>query len=60
MQGRVLISISEASAALGIGRTKLYQLLASGQLTSLQIGTRRLVKVESIQALLEGVAGGAA
>lgn len=60
MRNQMLCSIAEASTTLGIGRTKLYQLLANGQLASLHIGTRRLVKVDSIKALLEGSNGGAA
>lgn len=45
---------------LGIGRTKLYDMLAKGELLSMRIGTRRLVKVESIKALIERATGGAA
>lgn len=60
MHGKFLCSISEATASLGIGRTKLYELLAKGELTSINIGTRRLVKVESIHTMLDRNAGGAA
>ena len=45
---------------LGIGRTKIYDMLAKGDLTSMQIGTRRLVKIDSIKALIERATGGAA
>jgi len=60
MENQFLCSIREAATALGIGRTKLYDLLAQGQLLSVQIGTRRLVRVDSIKTLLNVAAGDAA
>ena len=57
---RFLCSISEATRLLGVGRTKLYDMLAKRQLTSIQIGTRRLVTMESIKALLDRAMRGAA
>lgn len=56
----ILCSVNDAAQMLGIGRTKLYEMLSTGQLASMQIGTRRLVKVESIKALIERATGGAA
>ncbi len=38
-----LLSIAEASRALGIGRSALYNELAAGRLRSLKVGRRRLV-----------------
>jgi excisionase family DNA binding protein len=49
----MLVSIKEAAAALGIGRTKVYHLLAVGALDSVRLGTRRLVIWESVLRLLE-------
>lgn len=51
----VLCSISDAARALGIGKTKTYSLIAEGQLETVAIGTRRLVKVASINRLIEAV-----
>lgn len=56
----ILCSISDATKALGIGRTKFYELLASGDLESIQIGTRRLVKMDSIKEFIDNAGGGAA
>jgi len=47
------MSISEAAKALGLGRTSIYALINEGRLETVKIGRRRLVKVESIRALLE-------
>jgi len=60
MQERYLCSISEAARVLGVGRTKLYDMIARRELVTIRIGTRRLVKVDSIEALIERATGGAA
>jgi excisionase family DNA binding protein len=54
---QLLYPIPDAAKALGLGRSKIYELLAEGQLESISIGRRRLVKAESIRALA-GVGGG--
>lgn len=40
---RVLLSVDAAARALSIGRSSLYQLMASGEVASVRIGARRLV-----------------
>ena len=55
-----LCSVSDAARMLGVGRTKLYDMIAKGEIMSMQIGTRRLVKMASIRALIERLTGGAA
>ena len=54
---QVLVSIPEAGKALGLGRSKVYELIAEGRLETLQIGRRRLVRVESVRALAAARAG---
>jgi excisionase family DNA binding protein len=60
MDIQFLYSVVEAARMLGIGRTKVYNLLANGELDSIRIGTRRLIKLDSIKALINGATGGAA
>jgi excisionase family DNA binding protein len=48
----MLISIPEAGAILGIGRSKTYQLIEQGDLATVNIGRRRLVVVESVRSLV--------
>jgi excisionase family DNA binding protein len=55
-----LLSIDETSAALSIGRSKLYSLLASGELRSLRIGDRRLVSETAVREFIERSDGAAA
>jgi excisionase family DNA binding protein len=53
----VMISVQEAAARLGVGTTKLKQLVASGQLPSVVIGRRRLVPLAGLNAFAEGHTG---
>jgi excisionase family DNA binding protein len=47
----IWISISEAMAATSFGRTRVYELIATGMLRSIKVGRRRLVSFESIATL---------
>lgn len=44
----IAVSPDEAARLAGIGRTSLYSALAKGDLKSIKIGTRRLIKIEAI------------
>ena len=48
-----LLTIEEACQALGIGRTKTYELVMSGALASVKIGSRRLIAVTTIAQYIE-------
>jgi excisionase family DNA binding protein len=47
------VRTDRAMAMLGIGRTKLYELMATGELETISIGRRRLVLLASIDAFVE-------
>lgn len=51
---RPTCSIAEACAAAGFGRTKLYELLDEGVVLATKVGRRRLVRVSSLLAFLDG------
>ena len=54
MQDRRLYSIQESRKLLGgISRNMIYELLRTGRLASVVIGTRRLVSAEAIGDLIE-------
>jgi excisionase family DNA binding protein len=54
MQDRTLYSIQESRKLLGgISRNMIYQLLRTGRLASVVIGTRRLISAEAIADLIE-------
>lgn len=45
---RLLLTVPEAAEALAISRSKLYQLLASGAITSLRIDGSRRIPVSAL------------
>lgn len=53
---KVLCSVPDAAGALGIGLTKAYELITDRQLETVKIGSRRLVKIESVKRLVENAA----
>jgi excisionase family DNA binding protein len=48
-----VLTIQEACAALRISKWTLYQLIRSRQLVTIKIGSRRVVPLAAIQALIE-------
>lgn len=49
---KLLLTPVEAASALGIGRSKLYELLQTGQLPSVRIGACRRVPAEELHNFL--------
>lgn len=47
----VTVSVAEAAKMIGLGLTMTYELVSEGQLDTIKIGRRRLVRVESIRRL---------
>jgi excisionase family DNA binding protein len=45
---RVLLTVDEAAAALSLGRTYLYRLLMSKEITSVKVGRVRRVPVSAL------------
>ena len=53
----IAVAPDEAARLAGIGRTTLYAALARGDLPSIKIGARRLVRVDAIREWLAGNEG---
>ena len=49
---RLAYTMTEALNAVPIGRTKLFELVATGKLRSITIGTRRLIPADALDALM--------
>ena len=49
-------TIHGAMTATGLGRSTLYQLMASGALAKLKVGKRTLIRADSLRALIDGAA----
>jgi excisionase family DNA binding protein len=50
-----LYSIDEVLETTGLGRTKLFELLANGSVASVRVGTRRLIPVSALDSWIEGL-----
>ncbi len=50
---RLLLRPIEAAEAIGIGRSKVYELLASGELPSIRIGGSVRVPVDALRAWID-------
>ena len=48
----ICITAEEAANVLGIGRTFVYQLLASGRIESVKLGRRRLIPRDALDRLV--------
>ena len=50
---RLTVRIADAVTMLGIGRSKVYELIGAGELETIKLGSATLILVESIAALVE-------
>lgn len=51
-QTPLLLGVEEAARQLGLGRSKVYELLLRRELTSLRVGRRRLVPRHSLDEFI--------
>lgn len=49
---RLTCTVAEACEVTGLGRTKIYELIGNGRITTTTVGRRRLVIVQSLLALV--------
>lgn len=49
----LLCTVDEAAALLSVGRTSVYQLMSSGRLRSVKVGSRRLVPRSALEAFVD-------
>ncbi len=52
MKGKLCLSIAEAAAALGIGRSTFYAMAGRGEVPVRKIGGRSVVPVEALEELI--------
>jgi excisionase family DNA binding protein len=50
---KLLLTPEEAARAIGLGRTKVYELLPAGALESVQIGAARRVPAEALREYVD-------
>ena len=49
MTVKFTVTVKDACEMTGLGKTKLYEAIGSGQVATTRIGRRRLVNVESLR-----------
>tara|TARA_R110000868_G_scaffold375710_1_gene640359 strand:- start:12558 stop:12755 length:198 start_codon:yes stop_codon:yes gene_type:complete len=54
---RITVRIKEACRITGIGRSKLYELIAEGEIEIVKIGAITLVPVDSLRTLIDSAKG---
>lgn len=54
---RLLISPQEAAFALGVSRSKVYELIGSGRLQSVSIDRSRRIRATDLAAFIDGLEG---
>ena len=52
---KLAVSVAEAAAASGLGRTFLYERIQRGELLSIRAGARRLILTSDLLAYLESL-----
>lgn len=58
MSTALLHKPEDAAAALGIGRSKLFQLIAAGQIETVQIGRSRRIPAQALEDYVARLRGG--
>lgn len=58
--GRLLVPIPNAMYALGVGRTKVYELIDDRELVKVNIGRRSFITAESLAAYVDRLTEAAA
>lgn len=56
-EGRLLLTVEEAAQRLAIGRSLMYELLASGRITSIRVGRLRRVPCDALSDFVDGQCG---
>lgn len=52
---QLALSVDEAQEAIGLGKTKIYQLIGSGELKARKIGKRTLILKDDLEAFLSNL-----
>ncbi len=51
-QVRMLLTAEQAAQSLAIGRTKVFELIRSGELESIRIGSSRRIPIDAIESFV--------
>jgi len=51
----LLLTINQVAGLLNLGRTKTYEIVRSGKLKSIKVGSRRLIRREDVEQYVAGL-----
>lgn len=52
----LLLTINQVASLLNLGRTKTYEIVRSGKIKSLKVGSRRLIRREDVELYVNSIA----
>lgn len=52
---RMLLTVEEAAAVLGVGRSLMYELIAAGNIDTVRVGRLRRVRPEHLQTYVDSL-----
>jgi excisionase family DNA binding protein len=50
---RLALSVKDAARLLGLGRSTIYRLIGEGELQTIKLGNRTLIKMASLRSLID-------
>lgn len=53
--GRLLLTVEESGAALGVGRSLMYELIARGEIRTVRVGRLRRVRPEDLHDYVQSL-----
>lgn len=54
---RMLLTVEEAATVLGVGRSLMFELIASGQIESVRVGRLRRLRPDDLRAYVSALSG---
>jgi excisionase family DNA binding protein len=54
---RMLLTVEEAAAALGVGRSFMFELIAAGQIETVRVGRLRRIRPEALRHYVDSLSG---
>jgi excisionase family DNA binding protein len=54
---RMLLTVEEAAAAIGVGRTTMFELIASGAVEAVRVGRLRRIRPDALRAYVDSPNG---
>ena len=54
---RMLLTVEEAAAAIGVGRSYMFELISSGAVEAVRVGRLRRIRPDALRAYVDSLSG---